>query len=438
MNPTDLVDRGSLRDDVPAFNPGDTVKVHVRVVEGTRERLQVFQGVVIRRQGSGVRETFTVRKVSFGVGVERTFPVHSPIIGKIEVDRLGDVRRAKLYYLRDLRGKAAKIKENERDAGGDARRLAVDSSGVKTARRRCVETASPARRGGVVIAVLLRAFVAQAFRIPSASMVPQLEVGDRVVVSRLAYDVHDPRRGDIVVFDCPPAAGCGQKGDDALPVRAIKTLAEALLLRQPDVEEFIKRVIGLPGDVVSGHDGHVWINDHLLVEPYLPKGTHHVRLRSDQGRQGSALGDGRQPHELGRQPRLRPDRAAHDRGPRHPCGVATPARVASCREPRSTVLHLVPGSEDVERYEAEVELQLYKEYKDVIPMFTYVVETERRFYLANSVDQQVRDEDGRSRIELTLHDAWVWDMYRQSRFVSTVRVVTYKDVNVEELPKKEL
>jgi large subunit ribosomal protein L19 len=111
MNPTDLVDRASLRDDVPAFSPGDTVKVHVRVVEGTRERVQVFQGVVIRRQGSGVRETFTVRKLSFGVGVERTFPVHSPIINKVEVDRIGDVRRAKLYYLRDLRGKAAKIKE---------------------------------------------------------------------------------------------------------------------------------------------------------------------------------------------------------------------------------------------------------------------------------------------------------------------------------------
>jgi large subunit ribosomal protein L19 len=111
MNPTDLVDRGSLRDDVPAFSPGDTLKVHVRVVEGTRERVQLFQGVVIRRQGSGVRETFTVRKLSFGVGVERTFPVHSPIISKIEVDRIGDVRRAKLYYLRDLRGKAAKIKE---------------------------------------------------------------------------------------------------------------------------------------------------------------------------------------------------------------------------------------------------------------------------------------------------------------------------------------
>jgi len=111
MNPTDLIDAESIRDDIPAFAPGDTLKVHVRVVEGNKERVQVFQGVVIRRQGSGVRETFTVRKVSFGVGVERTFPVHTPIIQKIEVATRGDVRRAKLYYLRDLRGKAAKIKE---------------------------------------------------------------------------------------------------------------------------------------------------------------------------------------------------------------------------------------------------------------------------------------------------------------------------------------
>jgi large subunit ribosomal protein L19 len=111
VNPTDLVDRSSLRDDVPAFAPGDTVKVHVRVVEGNRERIQVFQGAVIRRQGSGVRETFTVRKVSFGVGVERTFPVHSPILARIEVLTQGDVRRAKLYYLRERSGKAAKIKE---------------------------------------------------------------------------------------------------------------------------------------------------------------------------------------------------------------------------------------------------------------------------------------------------------------------------------------
>ncbi|MCA1823461.1 MAG: 50S ribosomal protein L19 [Mycobacteriales bacterium] len=111
MHTLDELDAASLRSDIPEFRPGDTVKVHVRVVEGNRERVQMFQGVVIRRQGGGVRETFTVRKVSFGVGVERTFPVHSPILSKIEVVTRGDVRRAKLYYLRDLRGKAAKIKE---------------------------------------------------------------------------------------------------------------------------------------------------------------------------------------------------------------------------------------------------------------------------------------------------------------------------------------
>ncbi|CAM8649270.1 RplS Ribosomal protein L19 [Acidimicrobiia bacterium] len=111
MNAIDLIDAQSLRDDVPTFGPGDTLKVHVRVVEGTRERVQLFQGAVIRRQGDGLRETFTVRKVSFGVGVERTFPVHSPIVSKIEIVSRGDVRRAKLYYLRDRIGKSAKIKE---------------------------------------------------------------------------------------------------------------------------------------------------------------------------------------------------------------------------------------------------------------------------------------------------------------------------------------
>jgi large subunit ribosomal protein L19 len=111
MNTLDALDADSLRHDIPEFRPGDTVKVHVRVVEGNRSRIQVFQGVVIRRQGGGIRETFTVRKVSFGVGVERTFPVHTPVVEKIEIVTRGDVRRAKLYYLRELRGKAAKIKE---------------------------------------------------------------------------------------------------------------------------------------------------------------------------------------------------------------------------------------------------------------------------------------------------------------------------------------
>jgi len=111
MQITDVVEREQLRDDHPDFRPGDTVKVHVRVVEGSRERIQVFQGFILRRQGAGLRETFTVRKLSFGVGVERTFPVHSPIISRIEIVTRGDVRRAKLYYLRDRIGKAAKIKE---------------------------------------------------------------------------------------------------------------------------------------------------------------------------------------------------------------------------------------------------------------------------------------------------------------------------------------
>jgi large subunit ribosomal protein L19 len=124
MHPTETIDRDSLRDDIPEFRPGDTVKVHVRVVEGNRERVQVFQGAVMRRQGGGVQETFTVRKVSFGVGVERTFPVHSPTIAKIEVATLGDVRRAKLYYLRDRHGKAAKIKERRIPRGKAAAAVA--------------------------------------------------------------------------------------------------------------------------------------------------------------------------------------------------------------------------------------------------------------------------------------------------------------------------
>jgi large subunit ribosomal protein L19 len=115
MNTTDLVEHSYLRKGLPLFRPGDTVKVHARVVEGNRERVQVFQGVVIRRSGGGLRETFTVRKISFGVGVERTFPLHSPSIAKLEVVQRGHVRRAKLYYLRDLRGKKARIKERRID-----------------------------------------------------------------------------------------------------------------------------------------------------------------------------------------------------------------------------------------------------------------------------------------------------------------------------------
>ena len=125
MNKTDLIEKPFLRTDLPGFRPGDTVKVHVRVVEGTRERVQVFQGVVIRRAGGGIRETFTVRKISFGIGVEQTFPLHSPSVAKLEIVQRGRVRRAKLYYLRDLRGKKARIKERRID---DAKLAALEAA----------------------------------------------------------------------------------------------------------------------------------------------------------------------------------------------------------------------------------------------------------------------------------------------------------------------
>ncbi len=136
MNKTDLVEKAYLRSDIPSFRPGDTVKVHVRVVEGSRERVQVFQGVVIGRQNGGLRETFTVRKISFGVGVERTFPVHSPSIAKLEIVSRGQVRRAKLYYLRELRGKKARIKERRID---EAKLAAMEEAAALAAREEAAE-----------------------------------------------------------------------------------------------------------------------------------------------------------------------------------------------------------------------------------------------------------------------------------------------------------
>jgi large subunit ribosomal protein L19 len=137
MNTTDLVEQSYLRKGIPQFRPGDTVKVHVRVVEGNRERVQVFQGVVIRRSGGGLRETFTVRKISFGVGVERTFPLHSPSIAKLEVAQRGHVRRAKLYYLRDLRGKKARIRERRID---EAKLAAIEAEDEAAAAEASMET----------------------------------------------------------------------------------------------------------------------------------------------------------------------------------------------------------------------------------------------------------------------------------------------------------
>ena len=144
MNKTDLVEKPFLRSDIPEFRPGDTVKVHVRVVEGARERVQVFQGVVIRRQNGGLRETFTVRKISFGVGVERTFPVHSPSIARLELVSRGRVRRAKLYYLRDLRGKKARIKERRID---DTKLAAMEAAAAAQAAEDEAEDAAESTDG---------------------------------------------------------------------------------------------------------------------------------------------------------------------------------------------------------------------------------------------------------------------------------------------------
>ena len=139
MNVLDALDAASLRKDLPNFRPGDELKVHVRVIEGSKSRIQIFQGLVIARQGSGVRETFTVRKISYGVGVERIFPVHAPVIEKIEVVRKGEVRRAKLFYLRDLRGKAAKIRERR---GADDLEVLYSTSSTKPVAE-VVEVAAP-------------------------------------------------------------------------------------------------------------------------------------------------------------------------------------------------------------------------------------------------------------------------------------------------------
>ena len=144
MNTTDLIDQAFLRSDIPDFRPGDTVKVNVRVVEGNRERVQAFQGVVIRRQGGSIRETFTVRKISFGVGVERTFPVHSPSIASLEIVSRGAVRRAKLYYLRDLRGRKARIKERRID---DAKLAAMEEAAALAAAEAEAEAAEDEAEG---------------------------------------------------------------------------------------------------------------------------------------------------------------------------------------------------------------------------------------------------------------------------------------------------
>ena len=268
----DSLERSQLRR-VPAFQAGDRVRVHFQVIEGTRRRTQVFEGVVIKRQGEGVRETFTVRKQSFGVGVERTFPVHSPKIERIEVAARGDVRRAKLYYLRGRVGKRARVRERRytgpeeiveagllhdpaaqaaaaaaaaaddevpgdavdeqalaeaeaADAAAEAGRRAGRRRGGRGHRGRGRRRRSPSVERGssasgsllelvMIVAVALglalgiQAFLVKPYRIPSESMVPTLEVGQRVLVNRIGARFGDPDVGDVVVFH--PPAGAEQR-----------------------------------------------------------------------------------------------------------------------------------------------------------------------------------------------------------------------------------
>jgi len=168
MNVLDAVDAASLRSDVPTFRSGDEIKIHVRVIEGNKSRIQVFQGLIIRRQGSGVRETFTIRKLSYGVGVERTFPIHTPVIEKYEMVRRGDVRRAKLYYLRELRGKASKIKER-RGVGGE---FIVEET---------ITAAPVAAAAAVVAATATTAAVTETVEVVEAPVVETVEVVDAPV-----------------------------------------------------------------------------------------------------------------------------------------------------------------------------------------------------------------------------------------------------------------
>jgi ribosomal protein L19 len=171
MNVLDAVDAASLKKGIINFRSGDEIKVHVRVIEGSKSRIQVFQGVVIRRQGAGVRETFTIRKLSYGVGVERTFPVHTPVIEKFEMVRRGDVRRAKLYYLRDLRGKAAKIKERR----GANNEFIVEDVVVEDVVVEEVVTEVAVEETVVETPVVVEETVAETVEAPAAEATPEAE-----------------------------------------------------------------------------------------------------------------------------------------------------------------------------------------------------------------------------------------------------------------------
>jgi large subunit ribosomal protein L19 len=304
MNVLDAVDAASLRKDIPQFRAGDELKIHVRVIEGSKSRIQVFQGIVMRRQGDGVRETFTIRKISYGVGVERTFPVHTPVIEKIELVKKGDVRRAKLYYLRDLRGKAAKIREKRDGVEGygdgilsTPEPVAVAAPVVEEVVEAAVEAPvveevietpvaevaveTPAeevllkknqlsklkfsqmfRKGSLlrelpilivvalVVSLFIKSFLVQFFYIPSGSMENTLQINDRVAVNKLPFVSGKINRGDVVVFRDPDS--WLPEPDESTNSTVVSKIKDGLVLvgvlPNPAKQYLVKRVIGIAGD----------------------------------------------------------------------------------------------------------------------------------------------------------------------------------------------
>jgi signal peptidase I len=262
MKTLDAVDAASLKADLPDFRAGDTLKVHVKVVEGNKTRVQIFQGVVIGRSGSGVSETFTVRKVSYGVGVERTFPLHTPIIEKIEVVTRGDVRRASCTTCATsaARGEDPRAPRERQDRG---------LIGLADSDRQSWWDIPITIAIAIGLVLLVTTFLAKPFSIPSGSMENTLEVGDRVVVNRAVYHLRDIERGDVVVFDGSDSFVAA----DTVPARnplagALVWLGQSVGVVQPDSTDFIKRVIGVGGDRVTCCDAQdrITVNGTPLEE----------------------------------------------------------------------------------------------------------------------------------------------------------------------------
>ena len=424
----DTLERSQVRQ-VPDFRVGDRVRVHFQVVEGTRRRTQVFEGVVLKEKGGGPQRAFTVRKLSFGVGVERTFPVHSPKIERIEVVGRGEVRRAKLYYLRGRVGRRARLREmrdfRPEDVGmlGEATDGAAEETAAEAppepdaeptasrrgagaaadapqprspqprrprARSRAEEDAAPPSRGraeadergrgcggrrsrskrparatsrarpverdsteaarqrghnsllelvvivavAIGLALLIQAFLVKPYRIPSESMEPTLDVGQRVLVSRVNYKFSDPDRGDIVVFHPPKGAESNACGVE----HAENELCPRPTAERDDVN-FIKRIVAVPGDTLAVRDGHAIVNGKVQdgdddVRPCAP-GTCNFP-QSDQDSAGSLFYDGRQSWGERRQPVLgsRPGGHGSSDRPSPPTGHPGESESSSAAERR--------------------------------------------------------------------------------------------------------